>query len=118
MAGAGSSMLLPWQQAAGGAAIEALGNDSVIQGIDVNEGTVVLIASVLTIGFIQVGLRPAWMGAGFVAAVVGRQVFAGTGDPGIGAILGLAFAVLAAAVLLVDLVRGLQSQAPVAKAAK
>lgn len=104
LVGVGGSMLLPWQQSNIGAepAPEQL------QGIDVSEGTLVLVAAVLTIGFIQVGLRPAWMGAGFIVAVLGRQVFAGTGDPGIGAILGLLFAAIAGAILLNDLVRGVQ----------
>ena len=104
LVGVGGSMLLPWQQSSTGAepAPERL------QGIDVSEGTLVLVAAVLTIGFIQVGLRPAWMGAGFIVAVLGRQVFAGTGDPGIGAVLGLLLAAIAGAILLNDLVRGVQ----------
>ena len=75
--------------------------------METTDGALVLIVGVITIGLIQVGLRPAWMGAGFLVALLGRQVFAdvGPGDPTVWLIGGLALALLAALVLVGDMVR-------------
>lgn len=112
MLAAAAAMVLPWQRGA---------SDTGMRGIDVNEGILVIIASVITIGLIQVELRPAWMGAGFAVAVLGRQL-AGSQlpDPGIGPILGLVFAGAATVLLLVGLfttIRNPTDGAPSAKRA-
>ena len=101
MVGVAASMLLPWQQAEGG--------DSAVLGVNLNEGVLVIIASVLTIGLIQVELRPAWMGAGFVVALLARQVL--TTDAAIsvgpGPIIGLVLAAAVAIMLIVSMTRAI-----------
>ncbi len=105
MAGVVASMLLPWQQTVGG--------DSVVRGININEGVLVIIASVLTIGLIQVELRPAWMGAGFVVAVLGRQVLSSdaTVSVGSGPMVGLILAGATAVLLTTSMIRTLSRSA-------
>jgi len=67
LAVAGISMFLPWASSD-----VALLRDA--QGVDTNEGVLVLLVSLATIGLIRIGLRPAWMGAGLVFAVAGREI--------------------------------------------
>ena len=93
-------MLLPWGELADGESP---------QGIELTEGVLVLVASVLTVALIQVGLRPAWMGAGFVVAVLGRQLFSDdVKELGIGLLSGLAFSVVAASLLITVLLQDLR----------
>lgn len=103
LAGAVAALLLRWQT---GAADTASGAGSAT-GFGVSDGTVILLASLITIALIQVKFRPAWCGAGFVVAVSGRAivVLSGSGPPdlGIGPVIVACAATIAAALLLWEL---------------
>ena len=61
-------MFLPWQTGSDADATEA------VRGISTDQGQVVLVVSLLTIGLIQVGWRPAWIGPGFAVAIMVRAI--------------------------------------------
>ena len=61
-------MFLPWQTGSDADATEA------VRGISTDQGQVVLVVSLLTIGLIQVGWRPAWIGSGFAVAIMVRAI--------------------------------------------
>lgn len=85
---------LPWQATVGGNGVES------VPGTSTSEGQIVLVVCLITVGLVQVGWRPAWIGVGLAAAVTIRELLAGESDPA----WGLAIAVpasLVAAVLLV-----------------
>lgn len=86
------SLLLPWEA-----------GDTETTGFGVNDGQVAFLALLVTLVLIGVKFRPAWTGAGFVAAVAGRAVLnlsdSGPPDLGIGVVI-VALAALAAAILL------------------
>lgn len=85
---------LPWQTTAG-----ENGAESVL-GTSTSAGQLVLVVCLITVGLVQVGWRPAWIGVGFSAATAIRQLFDSEADPAWG--LGIAVAAcLVATVLLV-----------------
>lgn len=97
-----AAMFLTWVQRDLGGSM-----DESVSGIDVSEGQLTLIVSLLTIGLVQAELRPAWMGAGFACAIVGRQLFDALGEdriePGLGLWLAAVSAAVAAVLLVVDM---------------
>ena len=85
---------LPWQTTAGASGVET------VAGTSTSAGQIVLVVCLITVGLVQVGWRPAWIGVGFAAAVTIRELFNSEADPA----WGLAIAVpacLVAGVLLV-----------------
>ena len=66
---------LPWQASAGESGTES------VQGISVDGGQLVLVVCLVTIGLVQVGWRPAWIGAGFGAAIAIRELLREGSDP-------------------------------------
>ena len=89
---AAAAMFLPWHTVASGD-----GTESVL-GISVNEGPLILVVGLITIGLVQVGWRPAWIGAGLVGAITVRAILDSDADPASG--LWIAAAASAAAVVL------------------
>ena len=91
-----ASLLLPWET-----------GDTETNGFGVNDGQVAFLALLITFVLIRVKFRPAWCGAGFVAAVAGRAMLnlsdSGPPDLGIGVIIVAAAALAAAVLLLWDL---------------
>ena len=88
-----------------------------LRGSGVAEGQIALIAAVLGIALVQVGFRPAWIAAGFVFAVLGRELLALRTDDhasvGLGLWLGVLAALAAALILVWDLVDSVE-RAPTA----
>ena len=84
-------MFLPWQTGSDTDATEA------VRGISTDQGQVVLVVSLVTIGLIQVDWRPAWIGSGFAVAVMVREIL-NLSDTGPDAASGLWVAVVASAV--------------------
>ena len=85
---------LPWQTTTG-----ENGAESVL-GTSTSAGQLVLVVCLITVGLVQVGWRPAWIGVGFSAATAIRELFDSEADPAWG--LGIAVAAcLVATVLLV-----------------
>ena len=95
-----AAVFLPWEVSSGPEA-------PTVQGLDTDEGRIVLIVALVTIVLVQIGWRPAWIGAGFVLAIAGRRLLAVLGDdpggPGLGLWIAAAAAVAAAALLVVDM---------------
>ena len=89
-------MFLPWSTSTGEAGTES------VQGIGTDEGQIVLIVCLVTIGLIQVGWRPAWIGTGFAGAVAVREILdlSGGGDPDPASGLWVAVAATAATVVV------------------
>jgi len=85
---------LPWQTTVGESGTEP------VQGISINGGQLVLVACLITVGLIQVGWRPAWIGVGFGGAIAIRELFKDGADPAWGLWIVVA-ACLVAVVLLV-----------------
>jgi predicted acyltransferase len=85
---------LPWQTTASESGTES------VQGIGANGGQLVLVVCLVTIGLIQVGWRPAWIGVGFGGAIAVREMFDSEADPATGLWLAAA-ACLVAVVLLI-----------------
>ena len=104
---AGTAMFLPWSTGTG-----EVGTDSV-QGIGTDEGQIVLVVCLVTIGLIQVGWRPAWIGVGFAGAVAVREILdiSGGGDPDPASGLWVAVAATAATVVVLvwDLFAGVSA---------
>ena len=92
---AAAAMFLPWHTTA----TEDGGTESV-QGIAVSDGGLVLVVSLITAGLIQVGWRPAWIGAGFAGAITIRKILDSETDPASGLWIA-AVACIVAVVLLV-----------------
>lgn len=72
-------------------------------GVSSDEGRLALIVALLAIGLVQIGWRPAWMAAGLVVAIAGRELLSIAGDDSAAAGIGLWVTVvvaLAATVLL------------------
>ena len=91
---AAAALFLPWHTTVAEGAAES------VQGIAVNEGQLVLVVSLITAGLIQVGWRPAWIGAGFAAATAIRRILDSDTDPATGLWIAAA-ASIAAVILLV-----------------
>lgn len=85
---------LPWQTTAG-----ENGAESVL-GTSTSAGQLVLVVCLITVGLVQVGWRPAWIGVGFSAATAIRELFNSEADPAWGLAIAVA-ACLVATVLLV-----------------
>lgn len=92
------AMFLAWATPAEGVNVDA------VSGMERNAGQLVGIAAVITIGLIQARWRPAWIGAGFIVAVLGRQFMSAidstVASPGIGMILGLLAGAIATGLLI------------------
>ena len=75
-----------------------------VSGMERTEGQLVALVCVLTVIAVQIGWRPAWIGAAFSAMVLGRELLAARNavdaDPGIALIAGTITSLLAAALLL------------------
>ena len=91
-------MFLPWQTGTDEDAAES------VQGINADKGQIVLVVCLVTIGLIQVGWRPAWIGAGFAGAIMVREILYLSGDGGPDPASGLWIASAACAAALVLLV--------------
>ena len=91
---AAAAAFLPWQTTAGGS-----GTESAI-GTSTTPGQLVLVVCLITIGLVQVGWRPAWIGVGFGAAIAIREMFNDEAELAVGVPVAAA-ACLVAAVLLI-----------------
>ncbi len=103
------AMFLPWATSA-----DPFLTD--VRGVQVSEGVLIMVVSLVTIGLIQVGWRPAWIGAGLVAAIAMPQLSnvaqrANT-DVGFGLWIAAAAGTLAAVVLIADLLIAIRVAAP------
>lgn len=90
-------MFLPWHASASDGAAES------VPGVSVTEGQLVLVVSLITAGLVQVGWRPAWIGAGFVASLAIRKILDGDTDPASGLWIALAASIVAAVLLIWDM---------------
>ncbi len=97
LAAAAAAMFLPWQTVAEQGADSQLGTGS-------SEGQIIFIVSLVMIGLIQVGWRPAWIGAGFVGAITVREILELAGDDAASPAIGLWIATIAAVAAVVLLV--------------
>ena len=91
---AAAAMFLPWHTTAAESGTES------VQGIAVNDGQLVLIVSLVTAGLVQVGWRPAWIGAGFAGAITIRRILDGETDPAAGLWIAAATSIVAAGLLI------------------
>ena len=89
---ASAAMFGPWHTVATEAGAES------VRGVAVSEGQLVLVAGLVTVGLVQAGWRPAWIGAGLAVATTVRAILDGGADPAAG--LWTAAAASAAAVVL------------------
>ena len=89
-----AAMLLPWYTTATESGTEP------VQGLATSEGPIVLVVGLITAGLIQVGWRPAWIGAGFTGATAIRRMLDSEIDPASGLWIAAA-ASLVAVVLLI-----------------
>ncbi len=91
-------MFLPWHINAG------FGGSDTVRGINAGVGRLLLAVCIVTIALVQIGWRPAWIGAGFAGAIAVREILnpSGIGSPDPG--LGLWIAAIASAVAVVLLV--------------
>ena len=94
---AAAAMFLPWHTTA------AEGGTESVQGIAVNDGQLVLVVSLVTVGLIQVGWRPAWIGAGFAVAITIRRILDSETDPASGLWIAAATSVVAVVLLVWEL---------------
>lgn len=103
-----AAMFLPWEAGSGSEA-------PAVRGLDTDEGRVVVIVALITVVLVQIGWRPAWIGAGFVVAVAGRRLLTMLGDdpgPGIGLWVAAAAALAAAALLFADMFMTIDRRPP------
>ena len=96
-------MFLPWHTTA-----SASGTESV-QGVAVNDGQLVLVVSLVTAGLVQVGWRPAWIGAGFAGAIAIRRILDSGTDPAVGLWVAAAACVVAAVLLIWEMFAGVSA---------
>ena len=98
-AAAAAAMFLPWQTTDN--ATES------VQGTGINEGQIVLVVCLITVGLIQVGWRPAWISAGFAGAITVREILSlssdGGPDPASGLWIAAAASGVAVALLIWDM---------------
>lgn len=78
---AAAAVLLPWQNVDEPA--------KTVAGNSVSEGRIVLGVCLATIGLVQVGWRPAWIGAGFAFAITARAILRLYSDDAIEPAIGL-----------------------------
>ncbi len=91
---AAAGIFLPWQTTVGTNGTES------VQGTSVNEGQIVFVVCLITIGLIQLSWRPAWIGVGFAGAIAIRELLNDEADPASGLWIAAA-ASLVAVVLLI-----------------
>ena len=96
-------MFLPWHTAA------ADGGTESVRGVAVNDGQLVLVVSLITVGLIQVGWRPAWIGAGFAGAITIRKILDGETDPASGLWIAAAVSLVAVVLLIWDMFAGVSA---------
>jgi hypothetical protein len=72
-------------------------------GTETSEGQLVALASLATIALIQLGWRPAWIGAGFIIATLIRQLTLLGGDVGTGLIIAVGASCVAAVAMIWDM---------------
>ena len=105
-AAAAAAMFLPWQTADDGT--------ESVQGTGVNEGQIVLVVCLITVGLIQVGWRPAWISAGFAGAITVREILSlssnGGPDPASGLWIAAAASVVAVVLLVWDMFTGVSAK--------
>lgn len=107
-AAAAAAMFLPWEAGSGP-------ETPTVQGLDTDEGRIVLIVALITVVLVQIGWRPAWIGAGFVVAVAGRRLLSALGDdpgPGIGLWVAAVAALAATALLFADMFMTIDRRPP------
>ena len=97
---AAAAMFLPWHSTTAESAAKS------VQGIAVNDGQLVLVVSLVTAGLIQVGWRPAWIGAGFAGAITIRRLLDGETDPAAGLWIAAAVSLFAVVLLIWDMLAG------------
>ena len=97
--GAAAAMFLPWHTTA----------TESVQGIAVNDGQLVFVVSLITAGLIQLGWRPAWIGAGFAGAITIRRILDSEADPAAGLWIAAAASILAVVLLIWDLFAGVSA---------
>ena len=101
-AAAAAAMFLPWQTTGNGT--------ESVQGSGVNEGQIVLVVCLITVGLIQVGWRPAWISAGFAGAITVREILSlssdGGPDPAYGLWIAAAASIVAVILLVWDMFAG------------
>ena len=91
-------MFLPWHTTAAASGTES------VQGIAVNDGQLVLVVSLITAGLVQVGWRPAWIGAGFAGAITIRKILdSGGTDPASGLWIAAVASIVAVVLLIWDM---------------
>lgn len=88
---------LPWQTAVTEGGVES------IAGTSTSAGQLVLVVCLVTVGLVQVGWRPAWIGAGFGAATAIRELFDREADPAWGLGVVIAACVVATVLLVWDM---------------
>lgn len=106
---AGVATVLPWHVNAG------LSGNQTMLGIGVAEGRLTIVACAVTIGLVHIDWRPAWISAGFAAAIAAREIFSSSGigpdarppDPGIGVWVAVIAAGVAAVLLVWDMLAGI-----------
>ena len=96
-------MFLPWHTTAADGATES------VRGIAVNDGQLVLVVSLITVGLIQVGWRPAWIGSGFAGAVTIRRILDSETDPALGLWIAAAVSLVAVVLLIWDMFAGVSA---------
>ena len=89
-----ATVFLPWHTTTTESGTEP------VQGIASGEGPIVLAVSLITAGLIQVGWRPAWIGAGFVGASTIRRILDSEIDPAFGLWIAVAASIVAVVLLV------------------
>lgn len=89
-----ATVFLPWQTTATESGTES------VQGVATGEGPIVLAVSLITAGLIQMGWRPAWIGAGFVGASTIRRILDSEVDPAFGLWIAAAASIVAVVLLV------------------
>ena len=107
MAVAAAAMFLPWHTTASEGGAES------VQGTGVNGGQLVLVVGLITVGLIQVGWRPAWIGAGFAGAIAVKELIDLAGidgsDPASGLWIAAAASIVAVVLLVWDMFTGVSA---------
>ena len=107
MAVATAAMFLPWHTTTTESGTEP------VQGTSVNQGQLVLVVGLITVGLIQVGWRPAWIGAGFAGAIAVKDLIDLAGidgsDPASGLWIAAAASIVAVVLLVWDMFAGVSA---------
>ena len=100
-----AAMFLPWYTTATESGTES------VQGVATSEGPIVLAVSLVTAGLIQVGWRPAWIGAGFAGATAIRRILDSDTDPASGLWIAAAVSLVATVLLIWEMFAGVSASA-------